>query len=75
MAIQVIDTGVRPNDGTGDKIPDALNKVNENFEYFFNLLGVKHQKLKWKDLSQSLEFAEEVNKRFEFLEMVEKKTN
>jgi hypothetical protein len=33
MAISEINTGATPNDGTGDSIRDAFNKVNNNFTF------------------------------------------
>ena len=36
MAKQIINTGVVPNDGTGDSLRDSFNKVNSNFTEIYN---------------------------------------
>jgi hypothetical protein len=40
MAQQTIDVGATPNDGTGDPIRDAFEKVNVNFTELYSALGV-----------------------------------
>ena len=39
MAKQLIDIGSVPNDGTGDPIRTAMDKVNDNFNEVYNALG------------------------------------
>jgi len=39
MARQTINTGTIANDGTGDTLRIAGNKINENFVELYNLLG------------------------------------
>lgn len=36
MAQQLIGIGAAPNDGTGDTLRDAMDKVNENFTELYN---------------------------------------
>ena len=43
MAKQVIDIGIEGNDGTGDAIREAFNKVNENFDELYAAFGVEGQ--------------------------------
>ena len=39
MAIETINIGISPNDGTGDPVRDAFNKVNGNFSQVLALAG------------------------------------
>ena len=39
MAKQVIGIGTTPNDGTGDTLRDAMDKVNDNFTERYDVLG------------------------------------
>ena len=41
MAQQIIDVGVNANDGTGDSLYEAGNKINANFTDFFAEASVK----------------------------------
>jgi hypothetical protein len=36
MAKQIIGIGAAPNDGTGDTLRDAMDKVNDNFTEVYN---------------------------------------
>ena len=36
----IVNLGSQSNDGTGDAIRDAFNKVNLNFETIFNVAGL-----------------------------------
>lgn len=38
MAKQFVNIGIEGNDGTGDSIRDAFNKVNENFTELYAVL-------------------------------------
>jgi hypothetical protein len=40
MAKQIINIGNQSNDGTGDSIRDAFNKVNNNFSDLYNVAGL-----------------------------------
>lgn len=40
MAKQIINIGNQSNDGTGDSIRDAFNKVNNNFNDLYNVAGL-----------------------------------
>ena len=42
MAKSVIANGTTANDGTGDTLRSAANKINSNFTEIYNLLGGKH---------------------------------
>ena len=39
MAKQFVNIGIEGNDGTGDSIRDAFNKVNENFTELYAVFG------------------------------------
>jgi hypothetical protein len=39
MAIQIINVGQAPNDGSGDSLRAAGNKINDNFTELYNALG------------------------------------
>ena len=39
MAKQDLNLGSTPNDGTGDPLRDAMDKVNDNFLEVYNALG------------------------------------
>lgn len=39
MPIETINIGIAPNDGTGDSVRDAFNKVNGNFSQILPLSG------------------------------------
>lgn len=39
MAIQIINVGQAPNDGTGDSLRSAGNKINDNFSELYTSLG------------------------------------
>ena len=41
MTQEVINVGVNADDGSGDSLYEAGNKINNNFEDFFNLVAVK----------------------------------
>ena len=41
MVQQVIDVGVEANDGSGDSLYEAGNKINQNFEELFDLTPIK----------------------------------
>ena len=41
MTQQIIDVGVNADDGSGDSLYEAGNKINSNFDDFFNLAVVK----------------------------------
>jgi hypothetical protein len=38
--LEIIDTGIKPNDGTGDTIIDAIRKVNSNFKKIGEILKI-----------------------------------
>ena len=40
MAIEIVDIGVEGNDGTGDSIRQAFQKVNNNFNTLFGVFGL-----------------------------------
>jgi len=40
MAKQTVNVGVTPNDGTGDCIRDAFDKVNDNFSEVYGVVGL-----------------------------------
>ena len=42
MAKSVIANGTTANDGTGDTLRSAANKINDNFREIYNVLGGKH---------------------------------
>ena len=41
MTQEVINVGVNADDGSGDSLYEAGNKINSNFDDFFNLAVVK----------------------------------
>ena len=43
MARQTINTGVTANDGTGDSLRNAGNKINQNFQEIYGFLGESDQ--------------------------------
>lgn len=43
MAIQLIEIGNKPNDGSGEALRDAFNKVNENFKELFDRIYVNDE--------------------------------
>jgi len=43
MARQTINTGVTANDGTGDSLRNAGNKINQNFQEIYQFLGESDQ--------------------------------
>lgn len=40
LSKQVINIGVKPNDGTGDQIREAFRKTNQNFDILFSAAGL-----------------------------------
>lgn len=51
MAQQTIDIGTSPNDGSGDTLRDAMEKVNDNFTEVYNLHESKVGFLDYADLA------------------------
>jgi hypothetical protein len=43
--LELINTGVSPNDGTGDTIRDAFKKINSNFELLSEILELDFDKV------------------------------
>ena len=43
MTQEIIDTGSVPNDGSGDPLREAFNKINNNFANLFSLTGANTQ--------------------------------
>ncbi len=43
MAQQIIDVGANANDGTGDSLYEAGQKINANFEELFEILRLAEQ--------------------------------
>ena len=41
MVQQVIDVGANADDGSGDSLYESGNKINNNFDDFFDLVPVK----------------------------------
>jgi hypothetical protein len=39
MAKEIINIGTTPNDGTGDPVRDAFEKVNSNFDELYGMTG------------------------------------
>jgi hypothetical protein len=64
--MKFINTGVSQNDGTGDTMIDACEKINQNFEEVFKSLKLKEpvKVIVWKTLEDTWQAMEDVNSNF-----------
>ena len=64
--MKFINSGRLPNDGTGDTIREAVEKINDNFSFIYEKLRLERPFLiiVWEKLSDSIKAMEDVNYNF-----------
>jgi hypothetical protein len=62
--LQLLNLGEKPNDGLGDTIRNASDKINYNFIIIGNLLAIEFETVIWEKFEDTKKAMETVNKNF-----------